>query len=509
MIRASQVSLTVLLVVLAGCSAGGGDEETDGSTVTVKSTGAAGRNAGATDGNAGATNGNDDAESATLTGVVLDDEGFTIFQALVTVFSVSNSVETSRNGTFQFDSIAAGKQTIRVEKQGYETVAEEIQLKAGSVTDIEVILVPLDKLQPGFRNDHDHGELWHGSDRYTFFDGDLEWHTSDDLPPEECLYGLAQQGDWCDRLYVPAEKGKLIPPGARALEITLTWEPEVDDSKPTFGARPPTEPHDNTYYTIEQMESGETYELEIDPLYADHGHNSRTEWVIWIGRGDFPMPKGSTYNSMREGIGVSIVALKGEVPIDPPHPRYWAETDSIVLPKVEEDIQALVRAPQRNPVADRCNYFNLACLKFDEGGIVPPGTTRLDVNFSYHRPGGLLPDEAPEPLVYDYVLGFKGSARPRTDATWEDYDFPEPAMEEPHSDGNGRTLQYSIDVSDHGADQFYNKRSKWVFMVTAEDMHDADELEMCQTYACGRYIFTIEAVAVNENRDKQIEAGTA
>lgn len=522
--RAFQALLVIAALLLSGCSAGTTDEtQAESGVKVVGEEKARDGKRGGSSSSSGA--GGDDA--AVVKGTVLNDEGFPIARALVTIFSLSNSVETSANGTFMFEGVSPGKQEIRVEKDGFETAVKEIEVAPSSVVNLEAILIPLDNLQPMFRTDHVH-DFWRDSDRYTFFDDTLEWYTSDDdeIPPEECAYGLIASHDWCRQIPVAPERGRLIPPGTRALEITMSWAPELDESKPTLWIFPPTDPHDSTTYHQSSLKSGETVVVDIDPLYADHGHNHYSEWAFIVERNEFGIPQGSTYNSMREVIDLSIIALKGEIPLDPPHPRYWVDNDTVVLPPIEQEQfgpSPQHNQPPREPGARQCNASNRACLKFNEGGIVPPGTTRLDVVFSYSAsmvPGRqsplALPDAVAEPAydeaAYEYVLCVKGAKQPRLDATWENYSCPEPTHVEPHPDGYGRVVHYAFDVAnDHGADQFYNKRSSWVFMLTAEgEGHETDdELEMCPFYVCGDYTVRIDAVALNENREEQIKAGEA
>lgn len=446
----------------------------------------------------------DDA-SGSIAGTVLSQDGFPISRARVIVLSVTGSVETDVNGTFQIDGIQPGEHDVRIEREGFDAVHETVGVQSGHVVELEVVLVPSDNLNPLFRMDHDH-DLWQGRDRYVFFDDVLEWHDDDDFPyhEHECAW---QPEFWCDKVAVVPEAGKVIPPGTATLEVTadFTAPTEPGNLEIVILAPPLAAPDDHRIaHTLYNVEPGETYTVEIDPERADSGHTRFSDWVMYLEWGG-PGPSGSTWNSMRDDIALEVVAIKGaEIPGDPPHPRFWADSSDIEIPTFGFLAQGWAGSTHQHPDGG-CGGN---CMKF--GGIVPPGTTRLDITFAY-----TLQDPSPtapavyDSMSYDYVLGLKDPSKRSPGATWDDYVWPEVVNVESHPDGYGRVLAYSVPLDDMATDTYYDKISKWMYAIAVEGQGPDNDLPMCQEEVCGKYQFTMDVTAINELRNEQLERGVA
>lgn len=97
-------------------------------------------------------------QNGTVTGTVVNTYGSTMSSVRVTINGTSLSTYTSSNGTFRFDKVPAGQQTITFTRYGYKTLSGTINVTAGQTINLKATMaqanaywqgeLPIDKPAP-------------------------------------------------------------------------------------------------------------------------------------------------------------------------------------------------------------------------------------------------------------------------------------------------------------------------------------------------------------------------
>lgn len=84
-----------------------------------------------------------DDETGAIAGVVMNAELLPIEGADVALREGANVTKTDANGNFTFNDLAPGQHTVIVQKLGFESVAKNVDVVIGEVTNVEVTLQPI------------------------------------------------------------------------------------------------------------------------------------------------------------------------------------------------------------------------------------------------------------------------------------------------------------------------------------------------------------------------------
>jgi hypothetical protein len=82
-------------------------------------------------------------DKGAIHGSVVDDQGLPIAGATVGLVEPSLTKTTAANGEFTFNQLPPAKYTFSVIALGYEAVSQRVEVKAGEVTQLHLVLVPV------------------------------------------------------------------------------------------------------------------------------------------------------------------------------------------------------------------------------------------------------------------------------------------------------------------------------------------------------------------------------
>lgn len=488
--------LNLLVVSFAGCVGGGAqadEEQADGAprSTLEQSIEDAPPTASVAEG-AGA-----------IQGVVFNENQAPLRGAFVALLGTDNSTETDKLGRFAFSNLAPRAYTLRVDASGYQSLEQGVDVVEGRVTNVTITLASLGSEGAGFR-EHLH-DFWAGETEKVLFDSVLSWErTITQGHTEMCAASISVSsgGRTCNILPVPIPDGTIVWPGTALLRITINWQRRDFVREVDFQYQPASEIRFRTGLLIKPAE---TKEIPVELAMTDHGHQKFTLWAFRV----YAQPKIADAANVGQpdlnrnivgDVSVKILAVKGVVPGEPAHVRFWKDGDRIVLVEKEEHkVNGLSFPNNRNPKQESCLAYS-NCFTLPKGVIVPPGTTGLDVRLEY-RPG----TAAADPIFSEKALSFRTAAiRPST-ATFDSL-----RVENPTAATKGK-VEYSLKLDPKETDAFYQTRSLWLFLLANRGKERSpDFVNECFDYVatiCGGAYFTLHVEAVNENWDAMRAAG--
>lgn len=122
--RNGLVLVALASLLLAGCAGGGdaGDAQSPSPAATPEAT----------------------ETSASIAGVVLNQELMPVSGAQVAIRELSQLTETDAQGNFTFNDLDEGVYTVDVQRLGYESTARKVPVAVGQVASVEVVLRPIE-----------------------------------------------------------------------------------------------------------------------------------------------------------------------------------------------------------------------------------------------------------------------------------------------------------------------------------------------------------------------------
>ncbi|MBI2076750.1 MAG: carboxypeptidase regulatory-like domain-containing protein [Euryarchaeota archaeon] len=448
-----------------------------------------------------------------IQGVVVNDNNASLENVHVSLLGTNSFTKTDDQGRFAFVDIAPATYRLRADKDAYESVEEAVSVTAKSITFVRVVLIAPGTLGGGFR-EHFH-DFWDGQDRYEFLRGQYMW------PPDAvtsggakgstaCLprqSGQASRGSGCEEMPIPI-KEKIVPPGASQMEVTINWKQQdyvkqVEFHYTTANFTNPFPGLADFRFALDHkvvIPRGETRVVALEPVDADNGHARYTSWTFKI-KAEFTLGGAIVFNHpelMNREVApfdVKVDFLKGDLFADPPHRRFWTNGSKLVLAdQVVQEVTALQN--QRDPTTfNGCMKGNV-CFALPGDLLVPPGATKLEVTLKYSSS-----TTAVDPYISKKTLAFRTAAVNPNTAQLSDL-----RVETPKTNPIGTTT-YVLSLTDAETDSFYQKHSSWSFLLAnAGKERDPEFTNECST-GCGKGIFLLSVVAINENWDADFKAG--
>lgn len=378
-----------------------------------------------------------------LRGRILDADNFTVPQAHVSVLATDRFTDSDGSGRFVLTNLTLGDHQVRIEKEQFLAVQIPVTIRAGQVTDLEVRLEPAEGLRP---RPHPHN-FWGGSDVYTLMDHDFllgEPGTQGSFGPvyeqlSATYVRPNQNGTY--RLPVPDDGGRIVIPGTAGIDVTASWD-TAEIALDRFGLVYSPANDEETFFAG-YLSNGQPLRIPVAPEAADGGHQAWSLWEFWVFTDNNAQSATEFQPAAMQGpLHVRMDLLKGDIPVDPPHPDYWNGSREVVLR--DKDKPLVVTQAYG---AGREGYL----IRLEAPTIVPPEATTLRVEFewAYQANDG-------SPVDQDYVLTWRTAAmNPQTT------DPTQYVTEDPVESGDHSKV-YDIDV--RGAtDAYYQQESGWVF----------------------------------------------
>lgn len=434
--------------------------------------------------------------NATIQGRVLNENGAWLSGAAMALLGTSLHTTSDAKGAFLFSALAAQTYTLRADLDGYESLEDQVEVSEGQATLVTITLLALDGRGLGFR-EHLH-DYWGDLKELTLVDDAFTQRSSlltgGSQTPYACIgttLGINPQNDvqGCYTVPVHLPDGTIVPPGTTSLRVTVAWD--VTDYLHSVTLR--YSPANTTSPKAFTFAPGQTREIAVVGPMADNGHARWTGWTFTIFQvptyGDALVLSTDLVNKRLIGdYHVKIVAVKGVVYPEAGHPRYWADSDHLVL---AEGLRLNITGPPtprpRDPGATACGGSS-TCFTLPKDKVVPQGTTRLDVTLEYDYTNPAL-----APLFTEKALAFRTGEHSPASATLADLRVEE-------GERSAGKVVYHLKVSDLEPDGFYAAKSTWMFLVGKKG-HERDDSYVpdCVEIACGQDRFVLRVEAINEN----------
>lgn len=396
------------------------------------------------------------ANRGAVRGVVSNDAGTAVPGARVNLVGTDLLADTGGDGAFRFLNVTRGAHTLRVEKTGFQAYERTLQVTDGQVAAVDPVLVPDTNLGAGYvAHVHDY---WGDRDRVLLMDEaiDLTGGQTTDAVVNANL-GAGEAYDYPFHLPDATPDGQvaLVYPGTASLEVTLTWQQE-DVTLGALGLKY-APANDAARTTLPAQGPGATWTIEVGPGMSDAGHQLFTLWEFFVtSANDVRNAPGWQPGAVLGPVDIRIEAVKGAVVLEPEHPAFWAASDQLQL-RDPATVYAFNWGVQES---DR-RTSSAGPITLDKGKIVPPGTTRLRLDFSWGASGPV-----PPPPDEDWVLTWRTAAQnPRT-TLLEEYGRAQPVSEGPG------TKVYEVDVAADEADAYYQGKSLWRFLPSRAGTED-------------------------------------
>lgn len=413
---------------------------------------------------------------AILKGVVRTEDALPIKGARASLLGTDHFADTDAGGNFTLQNVSAGSQELSVSAAGFRVHSQKVELKAGELTRLDIVLAPDEDLNAAYRP-HLH-DYWRERAEVKLMDHDLDL-TSREANGQSGIYsdplyartGKAndnRSGQASDSFYfnlksVDAEDPPIIFPGAREVQVTFSWSQEnvrLDQLGLIYSYPGISKPA-----ILPPKASGGTWRIAVDPASTDDGHDRSSAWQLYVYTpNDKDQPTTWKPGLITGPMHVRVVLLKGELFLEPEHPTFWNGNET-----------ALVRSSAtavKFAVSDRTG--GSGGLKPDGKNLVPPGTGTLRLMFWYYY------EDALNGTRYnDWVLTWRTPAQAAATPLSE-YKRVAPAKEE-----NGFKL-YEFQVPEADWDPFYAKSSRWLWLPSPKGQEDANQLGTNDDYYRGQ-----------------------
>lgn len=387
-----------------------------------------------------------------VVGRVRDDVNFGVKDAAITMFRTPFFTRTNESGGFQFIGVQPGTYMLRVDPPiEFSSVEDEVTVVAGSVTHIEIRVLPKQDRGPGYRP-HLH-DYWANETRYNVMDHDYDFKTGDAYHDAWVpLYG-PNYSDTTHRVYLgfPLPPGTLahpniIIPGTASIEITLKWGADVRAKK--MGLWYVTA-NSSTVKNVAPKPMGEVLTIPVERNEWDSPHQSFTMWQFFLDPGN-SLTAGRMTNTgpviINGKIHITVNLIRGhDLDWNEPHTDYWGNRTVLSLPF--------------QPKTTTCGTRSTTsvCYVLSDGSLVPPGTARILVNMTWKFTGTYGP--IGEARNDDWKLRWRtGQMDPANHN-------PEQFKTKSASPCGNRCKSYDVALQPTETDAFYQKKSNWAFEV--------------------------------------------
>ncbi len=493
------VCLLMLAAPLAGCISSGPSEDEAtyrGGTSTIES------RAGTVD----APESDDEGPThGSLLGTVLSPEGLPLKDARVSIVRTELFMKTDDQGNFTFAVVEPGAQTLRVERMGYRVFEQALVIKAGETLAIEVVM-SFEEGVGSAEADHIH-DYWAGAesvvvmDRYVSLSGSPTEisGTTAGVPRMVTAANLDGIGFYEWEFYLPEKADHpspgypgapaLVYPGTERIEITMSWTPN-DMGVSTI--RVSHDPPNGDKQWSDHAPTGTIHEVIVeDPRNTDRGHSVQSRWRFGF-RAENNPGQGPGYEpALASGqMHVKIEVFGGFAPLEPPHPKPWANGNCITL-RTPDDTGS---PPNPAGVVPSHRSSRPGTLSLGSEGTVAPGATRLTVEFQWQTERNGALDDSP---LDDWSLKFSTADQDYRSVPWSELREPRLVSE----DLAAQTKVYEIDIEDNSwLDPWYDTRSSWRLWPYDDTVSGdpGDEYILPDWFAL-QYNFYLNVVVCNAN----------
>lgn len=428
--------LVAALVLASGCFGGGGPD------------------APAQSGPAGSLSysiapGSGNASTGAILGVVHDDLHVPLAGVHVSLLGTTNFTRSDNNGKFHLRNLPAATYTIRFDKEQYVSIQEEVVVKPGATSVLEVTLIPQDLSDPGARR-HSH-DYWSGETRKVVFEQALGF---------DCVGAAGQNCQPRTSFVIPSgAKGEFrtIRPGTERVEVTISWDAAMARSRVGLALQANNDPFWNATL-FHPRESGKTYRVASTWEMTDVGHVPFSSWIFNLYGDPADEPTLGEGRAVTEavqalsgqGFRVKVEIFKGAIPLEPAHPDPWGSKRVLPILQNQDMYLGATLAPQEQGKPNSPSFH-------EAERVVPSDTQWVQVNVTFSRETS----PAWKPVLFYRPGGYQPGSN---------YDHTSPEYKRaPAPVKNGNKFTWALPLLEGEGDSVYALRSSWVFAVQADD----------------------------------------
>lgn len=405
-----------------------------------------------------------------LVGRVHDAANFSISGASVAVLGTEVHGKTTFQGTFRFENLTPGAFDVRVEASGFKATEERVTITAGKEAVLDVVMEIKDGLDPGMAP-HIH-DYWGDKTEWVLMDDTVPVpeRVNPRKNPERDLLRGNNNLEW-PFILPQQEQGRpaTIWPGTKEVHFTLSWGSEPENTVPNAVILLQTSPTATRIELAPVTTSGGTTTYVLTSSNeTDLGHSLATHWSFWLNIKNSPQSSTTAYKPVlaMEGIHVKITLVKGDLVLEAAHQDFWGGAETL---PIGDSARACIPGTGVPPSAsDRTEGtpFFFSCPiwpKEDAVNIIPPGTEKIQVRFTWTQRPAVGATQVPIDLPFTYHMTYRTSAMPGSSTPAEAYRTPTILEEGTNS------ILYEIVLEPGDADGFYQKSSTWGFKWTWDD----------------------------------------
>jgi hypothetical protein len=421
-----------------------------------------------------------------VVGHVLTDAGFGLPGALVVVTGADSSTTTNDTGWFEVPRVPPGKRIVRAEHSSYRSAESEIDVAAGAVRRLTITLIPTEA-DAGLRP-HTH-DYWAGREQVQVIDADFPWQRATRGGPYgsaqdqiltplsmavhgDCVFGQRQNevSTLASRFFFPEEE-QLVWPGTARMEIKLSW-PSGTYAGGEMMALVWKSGSDTSYNWSKALRQNDLLSIDVEMGKQDSGHQPFSLWEFYVclwGKNEPPVySTAHVGRTFRGNFHVQMTLVKGtSLETDPPHPRFWAEGDTLTILDGYRNVTcqnlSFCTTP---PIYGRS--ASMAWFRWlpNVGSLVPPSAGSLTATLTWQSS---LPTK---PLSLTFS---PANLPPRTK------DDPGTYLSGKLVSATSSKREYSFDVAPGQNDGFYQTNSNWAFLWSPE----GSERDSAYLHDCG------------------------
>ncbi|MBI2078285.1 MAG: carboxypeptidase regulatory-like domain-containing protein [Euryarchaeota archaeon] len=416
-------------------------------------------------------------------GTVTNEEEIAIKGARASLVGTNFYADTNETGSFLFENVSLGPQQLSVVAPGFQAYLADLNVEAGKVTDAVVVLLVAEDLDAALRP-HLH-DYWGDRGEVILMDADVDLTTREangqsgltsdpnyaktvkpnrnmTNPTDNYRFGIKAASD---------SDPPIIFPGAKELRVTFTWTQEnvrLDDMGLIY-----RHPNSTAFIWREPKTSGQTWTIPVTPDAADDGHEHITSWQFFATSANDA--QGNTANwkpaVILGPLHVKMVIVKGDLFLEPAHPTFWKDGDTMVLRNRTNEVNFRV--------TDRTN--GNGGMSADKGMLVAPGTAKMRVAFWYY-----YKDQANGTIGSDWVLTWRLPSQPMATTPLSEYKRADAFY------SRAGLKVYEFPVAPEDWDAFYRKSSGWGWMASPDGQEDDNQLSNSVDYYRGSLWYAIQ-----------------
>lgn len=406
-------------------------------------------------------------DKGAVAGTVVNDAGFALKGVHVSLLGSTFFGKTEKDGSFRFVNVTAGTWRLRVEATNFQSYENDTLVRAGNVTTVHVVMVPIEETGAGYRP-HVH-DFWLDQTEKTIMDQEVDLRkttrntggvggTSTQQTLSSVTYSAQNNSDNIYRIPLPGngDPPALIFPGTKEVQVTVSWTQSAFTGT-RVGLHYRTAGVGDTVWAGWKG-STQTWKIPVVPEGWDTGHQRFSLWEFWVR----PYQDPNEGANFRPGIingnfHIKVVVVKGEIMAEPGHEDFWAAGDTYLVNKPEDRLGECNSAYH---LTDR----SWGSCKFAPKNIVPPGTAKLVLEsaWTYYQADGTASG--------DLVVVYRSPAQnPWTTHITE---FQVATCQPPQA----QKVKCEIVLKKGETDAFYQKRSMWSFSMAARG-HEKDQID--------------------------------